>query len=73
MYEVHVATALASKQVATREEFLKQKADKVALKILADPEDIAAAILFLASNESKFITGVNLIADGGNHLQFAGL
>lgn len=29
------------------------------------PEDIAAACLFLASDEAKFITGVTLPVDGG--------
>jgi NAD(P)-dependent dehydrogenase (short-subunit alcohol dehydrogenase family) len=29
------------------------------------PEDIAAAICFLAADEARFITGTTLIADGG--------
>ena len=32
---------------------------------LAAPEDIAAAITFLASNDAAMITGVNLPVDGG--------
>lgn len=36
-----------------------------ALKRLAQPEEIAQAILFLASNEASFITGSMLLADGG--------
>lgn len=31
----------------------------------ARPEDIAAAIAFLASDDARFITGVNLPVDGG--------
>ena len=30
-----------------------------------DPWDVAYAALFLASDEAKYITGVNLLVDGG--------
>ena len=32
---------------------------------LSQPEDIAAAALFLASDEAAFITGIELPVDGG--------
>lgn len=32
---------------------------------MASPEDIADAVLFLASNRARFITGINLVVDGG--------
>ena len=32
---------------------------------LAEAEEIAAAAVFLASDESSFITGVDLAVDGG--------
>jgi NAD(P)-dependent dehydrogenase (short-subunit alcohol dehydrogenase family) len=35
------------------------------LNRIAEPEDIANAVLFLASNKAAFITGVNLLVDGG--------
>jgi len=34
-----------------------------------EPEDVASALLFFLSNESKWITGQNLILDGGLTLQ----
>ena len=32
---------------------------------LGEPEEIASVILFLASDESSFITGAELAVDGG--------
>jgi NAD(P)-dependent dehydrogenase (short-subunit alcohol dehydrogenase family) len=37
----------------------------VPLKRFAAPEEIARAVLFLASDESGFITGADLPVDGG--------
>ena len=30
-----------------------------------EPEDVANGVLYLASDESKFITGAELVIDGG--------
>jgi len=35
------------------------------LRCLGRPEDVAYACLFLASDESRFITGITLLVDGG--------
>src|SRR5262249_6245914 len=32
---------------------------------IAEPEDIAAGILYLASEEASFVTGTELVIDGG--------
>ena len=36
-----------------------------ALKRLAQPSEIAAAAVFLASDEAAFVTGSALVVDGG--------
>jgi glucose 1-dehydrogenase len=43
---------------------VKSGAEKITGAV-GEPEDIAAAICFLASSEARFITGTTLIVDGG--------
>lgn len=38
---------------------------RIPLKRHADPAEIAALVAFLASDESPFITGSNIVIDGG--------
>ncbi|MHC1480422.1 meso-2,3-butanediol dehydrogenase [Frateuria aurantia] len=45
--------------------FVQRMVDRVPMKRLARPDDVAAAILFLASDDAAFINGVNLPVDGG--------
>ena len=45
--------------------FVKNYKHKVPLKRMGTPEDIAPAVSFLLSEEAKYITGHNLIVDGG--------
>lgn len=47
-------------------EFVKDEAKKIYLKRFAKPDEIAKAILFLASDDASFITGSVLVVDGGH-------
>ena len=38
---------------------------RIPLRRPAQPDDVAAAAVFLASDEALYITGVNLFVDGG--------
>jgi NAD(P)-dependent dehydrogenase (short-subunit alcohol dehydrogenase family) len=49
----------------TPPEFQNHIASLVPLKRLGQPVDIAHAALFLASEDSSFITGIDLPVDGG--------
>jgi 3-oxoacyl-[acyl-carrier protein] reductase len=42
---------------------------KVPLGRFAQPADIAAAVVFLASDRNQFITGQSLVIDGGVIIQ----
>lgn len=44
---------------------VRQNAGNYAMGRLANPEEIAAAIVFLLSAEASYITGTALAVDGG--------
>ena len=46
-------------------DFVEEETEKIYLKRFAKPEDIAKAILFLASDDANYITGSILKVDGG--------
>jgi 2-keto-3-deoxy-L-fuconate dehydrogenase len=53
------------KEYPDPQEYLKQMVAPHALKRLAQPSEIAAAAVFLASDEAAFVTGTALVVDGG--------
>jgi NAD(P)-dependent dehydrogenase (short-subunit alcohol dehydrogenase family) len=58
-------TAILDAQSTSREELVKFYSSMVPLGRLARPEEIASAALFLAADESSYVTGADLMADGG--------
>ncbi len=47
------------------EEFLKQVVSMIPVGRMGQPEEVAAAVAFLASSESSFINGSEIFTDGG--------
>ena len=62
MVEARLAKQRAGGDVA---ELLKQRQRRIPLAIEGDGRDTANAALFLASDEARFITGTEIVVDGG--------
>lgn len=51
------------------EKAIRRFADRIPLRRIGQPEDVAAAVAFLASDEARHVTGVDWLIDGGQTLQ----
>ena len=67
IHPVFTRTAMVQSMIdAAPERNIEEKlVQQIPLRKLAEPIDIANAALFLASDESSFITGTELVVDGG--------
>ena len=46
-------------------EFYERRLSQVPLNRLGTPTDLATAVLYLASDESSYVSGLELMVDGG--------
>jgi NAD(P)-dependent dehydrogenase (short-subunit alcohol dehydrogenase family) len=65
-----IKTDMSSKALDDDPERKRKVLSRTPMGKLGEPSDIANAALFLASSQSKFITGVVLPVDGGNSIGF---
>jgi 3-oxoacyl-[acyl-carrier protein] reductase len=63
LYELAVVEA--KEKGKSHEEILVEMAKRVPLNRLAKPEEIAAMVVFLASKQASYVTGVTIQVDGG--------
>jgi NAD(P)-dependent dehydrogenase (short-subunit alcohol dehydrogenase family) len=61
----HEMRLLAAKRGSTPEDEFDALKERIALRKIAQPLEIASCCLFLASDEASFVTGAVLVADGG--------
>ncbi len=68
VHPVFIATPILEplvERIGNREEAYAKLGRQIPLGHIGEPNDIAYAVLYLASDESKFVTGAELKVDGG--------
>ena len=60
-----VRTPLTEAYIQAHPDRLRAVIDHTPLRRLAEPEDVADAVVFLASDAARFVTGQTLFVDGG--------
>ena len=58
------ATAVAE-AVLVNESAYRRVLSRIPLGYIGEPEDVAGSVVFLASDESSYVTGQQLVVDGG--------
>ncbi len=60
-----IGESVTDKKVVQNPIFVKQYSKKTPLKRLGKPEEIASTALYLASDAASYVSGANIVVDGG--------
>jgi len=60
-----VTRSRMTEMITENDRLMKDVLDRMPLGRVGEPDDIAGPVLFLASDDARFVTGVNLPVDGG--------
>jgi len=63
--QTHLAELRAERESITVDEALVLQASEIPMKRMANAAEIAAAVTFLCSEQAAYITGTNILVDGG--------
>lgn len=64
--QIHLAEVRSEREKTSIQDALDFQAQKIPRKALGNPDEIAAAALFLLSEASSFVNGQSLLVDGGS-------
>ena len=64
-YTEELAERYGASEPETKKAYMKTRKSQVPMEKMGDAWDVAHAVLFLVSDEAKYITGTELLVDGG--------
>jgi NAD(P)-dependent dehydrogenase (short-subunit alcohol dehydrogenase family) len=65
-----IATEMSAKALNDDKERMQRVLARTPMNALGHPDDVGNAVVFLASEGARYITGVVLPVDGGNSIGF---
>lgn len=63
--QIHLVEARAAKEGLSFDEAMRRQTESMPAKRLGQPEEIAAVVAFLCSQQASFVNGTSVLVDGG--------